>query len=199
SSIDLSALDTIDSTGGDVLFQADNGRLTFTDFTAQADTELSATNTGEVRLLGDFRNSLADEASVELTTGVMTARGQSPQTIEIGGENLGVDQAIDGNFGVGQLQIGAIGQRSIVRLEDRTDNGNRGGVAGTTESLYLFGLGNEDGLLLRGDSVLILSHLDVYAYDFSVNEQVSLRSLFDNGVERLVFSDGVIQLEELPG
>lgn len=79
------------------------------------------------------------------------------------GEDLGVDGALSGNFGIGQLIIRELAQPTSVDLIDVIDNGNRVGPA--VEALYLFGLGGPNGLRITNNSSIVLNGIHVCAFD----------------------------------
>ncbi len=85
--------------------------------------------------------------------------GVATQTLEVAGTDLGLS-AVAGNFGIGQLVVGQVGQATTVQLVDVINNGN--GSPG--EALYLYGLGGPDGLRILGGSTLDINSLNVYAY-----------------------------------
>ena len=154
----------------------------------------TVSNGGELSLVESFRFEATSESNLQLDAAIVRLKGTGGQLLEVGGEDLGVDGATSGNFGIGQLVIGQTAQRTSVDLIEVIDNGNRGGG---TEALYLFGLGGPDGLRILNDSALILNGINVYAWDAVAGQQVHLNSLFGPGDLRLPFDDGFLQVAPL--
>ncbi len=122
---------------------------------------------------GNYAFETMIEANADLSEGALTMNGSgtaaNPQFLEVGGENLGLPAPVtdptaipgtDGNFAIGQLTVGQVGQDTVVELRDVIDNGNRNSL----EALYLAGLGGDDGLKLFGNSTLIINSIDVYVF-----------------------------------
>lgn len=119
-------------------------------------------NNGEITVDRHLRFALTDETNWNWnaadTAKLIMAGGVGASTsapaawglLEIGGEDLGTDPvnhvgALAGftnNFEIPRLTIGA---NAHIRLIDAIDNGNRGGVGGADEALYVDTLEFEDG------------------------------------------------------
>ncbi len=140
-----------------------------------------------LRLRGDFRfeNTSTNTITGDLAT--LRMDGLRPQRLEVGGRDIG-PSGTQGNFGFGQLVVGATNRQSIVRLVDTLVNGGRG-AAGEAESLYLYGLGGQ-GLRLLSGSRLVLGNLNCYAQVDGLI--VNLRSLIPAGTNSVAFGDGFI-------
>jgi len=101
---------------------------------------LGITGGGTVRVLGDFSFELTNESNWIWSGGStleMTGQcsGSSPVSMEIGGSDLGVNEAgYTANFHLDRLRIGS---GALVQLVDAKDNGNRNGVGGAAEALYV--------------------------------------------------------------
>ena len=85
---------------------------------------------------GDFVLEQTDESLVNLDSAIVQIAGarQGTYRLEVGGENLGVNQSTSDNFGFGQLVLGGDNNDVFVSLLDVVDNGN--GPNGAPESLY---------------------------------------------------------------
>ena len=156
---------------------------------------LNVATLASVEITGSFVFGSTSESTVGLDDAILRMNGDGGQFLEVGGEDLGVDGAFSGNFGIGQLVIGRTQQRTSVELIDGFDNGNRGSTG--REVLYLYGQGGPDGLRILNDSALILNGLDVYTWDAATSAMVHLNSLFGEGDLRIEYDDGYIQLVPL--
>jgi len=162
---------------------------------------------GGVRVGGNFSFATQAETAFGCDDGILAMAGAgtwaAPQWLEVGGQDLGVPTTPgvvpgdNGNFAVGKLVIGRLGQATVVELVDAIDNGNRG----SWEALYLPGFGG-DGLELFGGSSLNIGSLNVYA--FLDGQWVHLNALFTGGVTSIDFgtlvsdpeADGTIVIPE---
>ncbi len=145
--------------------------------------------------LGDqYLLSITDETALSLTDNIVRfAEGgtrNNPSFLEVGGLDVGaMDPGNSGNFGFGQLVLGTDATSSVVALTDLFDNGNRGGM-GEAESLYLFGFGGPDGLVLNSGSTLIIGNINTFLlFD---GAWLHLNSLFGPGVTEIPFSEGFV-------
>ena len=214
--IDLSAsqsasrIDFAVASGGSIVVGAvssgDSVNISVTDanssFTARGNvlidsaSTLSVSNGGEAVFEGDYRFEQTVESNVALDAAVVRFEGSTGQQLEVGSVDSGAGGSISGNFGMGQLVIGTLTQRSSVELTDAIDNGNRG-TGGEAEALYLYGLGGPTGLQILNDSALVLNGINVYAWDPIEGQQVHLNSLFSPGELRIAYDDGFLQLVPL--
>jgi len=206
--IDLSALQSVSV--GNVRFDVDaEGTLKLGDFTVTGNTTFNindVTSTvqvagsllldspshfnvatgGGISVGGNFSFATTDETAYQSSSGILTMTGMgtfgSPQYLEVGGLDAGLgDPGNNDNFGLGQLIIGTDAQATVVSLVDLIDNGNRAGP----ESLYLFGLGGPDGLMLRGGSTLVIDNIHAYAW---VNgDWLLLNDLFTGNITQIDF------------
>ncbi len=134
--------------------------------------------------------------------------GAADRLLEVGGTDVSTAVGFlpDGNFGFGQLVVGADGEATTVRLLDVADNGHRGGLP---EALYLYGVeipaaavnaaediepAREHGLKIGPGSTLVLNNLNVYAWDETAGSYVDIKSLFDEGVTSIPYDEGTIEL-----
>ena len=140
-----------------------------------------------VTVSGNFAHEFTDETNLQAASAIMHMDGAGtfadPQLLEVGGLDAGLgDPGNDGNFGFGQLILGTDLQPTVVSLIDVFDNGNRA----SPEALYLFGLGGPDGLLLKGDSTLVIGDIPVYAK--IDGDWTLLNDLFPDGVSKIDFA-----------
>ncbi|QDU89429.1 Autotransporter-associated beta strand repeat protein [Pirellulimonas nuda] len=219
--LDLSGVTTIQkNNGGTLRFQArTGGRLSLGGLVASGSVRIEADGldsgievAGDL-VLGASASLLVDNQATlrvggdvsypaiefDYDGGVLNLVGGGAQQLEVGGADLLVGGATAGNFGLGRLLVGSPGQGTGVTLVDAVDNGNRGGAGGQDESLYLYGVGGPNGLVVYPDSVLTLNGLNVYAWDPSAGggagAQVHLNSLFAPGQNRIpYFGGGYLQL-----
>ncbi len=119
------------------------------------------------------------------------------QHFEVAGADLGLPMDdIGNNFNWGAMVIGQDTQPTTVMLQDTIDNGNRG-PNDESEVFYLSGFPQgDDGLSIRGGSVLNLNGLD--AYVGTVNGWIHLNGLFAPGELRIPYDEGFIQLTVCP-
>ena len=171
------------------------------DFRLDPTSSITAAQGALLTVDGDFVLEQTDESLVNLDSAIVQIAGnrQGSYRLEVGGENLGVNQSTSDNFGFGQLVVGGGNNDVFVSLLDVVDNGN--GPNGDPEALYLYGLGGPDGLRVLDGSILALNGIDVYAWDAVLGEQVHLNSLFTGGENVIEFDDGFLQLsgDPIPG
>jgi hypothetical protein len=142
---------------------------------------------------GSFSFTSTDESNIQFTESILAFSIASQSTLEVGGLDLGaLDPLNDGNFGLGQLRVGA---GDYLTLVDLIDNGNRG-IDGA-EALYLFGIGSQDGLVLGLDAWLNIGELNTYA--MVDDDWLHLNSLFTGGQTTVPFGDGFITTVPEPG
>jgi autotransporter-associated beta strand protein len=159
-----------------------------------ASSTFSVTSGAGLEISGDFGFAHTNEANFNLHTATVTYLGDDGNSLEVGGTDSGLVGVSAGNFGIGQLVIGTPSQPSEVELVDLINNGNRNGPGGAAEALYLSGSGGPAGLVLNTDSVLVLNHLNVYAWDPLAGQQVHLNSLFGPGQLSVPYGQGTLQL-----
>ncbi len=164
------------------------------DLDLEAGGLLEALNGAEVAVRGSIINEQTTESQWGFNAGTLVMDGAGGQFFEAAGADDGVDAHTADNFGIKQLVIGRSEQRTSVSLRDLFDNGNRNGGQ---ESLYLFGGGGLEGLVINNNSALILNGINVYAYDIIAGQQVHLNSLFNPGDLRIPFDNGFLQLVPL--
>jgi len=154
---------------------------------------------GGLRVAENFSFAITDETAFQSDDGILTMNGSGtfgdPQFLEVGGQDLGLpgvdfgapadvnDQFVtigdDGNFNLGKLVVGEIGQpATVVELIDAIDNGNRA----SPEALYLPGLGG-DGLEIFGGSSLNIESINVYA--FLDGQWTHLNALFSDDIVQI--------------
>ncbi len=156
--------------GGEI--ELNGNRLGTGDFTIDNSGILDV-NSGLVSVAGDFSFALTNEANwqwstntnLELTGGfaATTSNWNQWASLEIGGIDLGTDPANhvgdpagfnNGNFYLPELIIGA---GAHIFLADNINNGNRGGLFGHSEALFV------DRLVLSdSNSILNLNGLNIY-------------------------------------
>ena len=181
----------LDTSGSSITL---NGAGTTLDVTGDLEIASNASITSQVEAAvievgGDFFFSNTDEVNgLALGGTVVHFDGAPRQLLEVGGYDIGpIPPTANDNFGFGQLVVGRPGQRTQVRLVDRIDNGNRQSCEGF-ETLYLLGIGTEDGLVINPGSMLIINHINVYARVGGV--LTHLNSLFGEGVSQIDFGAG---------
>ena len=125
---------------------------------------IAAPNGGTITVGQSFRYEHDEEDLVALAAASLHMDGSGLQRLEVGGLNVGADPSplSNDNFGYGQLVVGRDEQATVVELRDDHNNGNRA-TKEDLEALYLFGLGDEDGLRVLGGSTLVLGTVPVYA------------------------------------
>ncbi|HHN78480.1 MAG TPA: hypothetical protein ENK11_07400 [Phycisphaerales bacterium] len=146
---------------------------------------------------GDLTHTATNEDDHATRNGTICMDGTGVQHFEVAGADLGLPiDDIANNFNWGAMVVGQSTQTTNVILQDVIDNGNRG-PNDTPEVLYLSGFPQGDnGLSIRGGSVLNLNGLD--AYVGTVNGWVHLNELFSPGQLRIPYDDGFIQLTVCP-
>ena len=187
------------NTAGSVRIEADGtqSRIEVTDgINLDSPSVLELTDGGTLRLGGDFIFSTTNEAQMNLDAGIVDIVDAQSTFLEAGGEDLGVGGDPTNNFGIGKLVIGEAGNPTMTFVTDLVNNGNRGGIGGSKEALYLLGFGGPDGLELVDGSMLILG--DINAYALVDGSMVHLNSLFSVGVHQVPFSGGSIS-DSFPG
>ena len=131
---------------------------------------------GIIESRGNFSHSITGSTNFTTSTGILDMDGTGVQTLEVAGADSGAAApGNNGNFGFGQLQIGTQSAATEVDLVDAIDNGNRGATP-KPESLYLFGLNGQGGLILNDGSMLVIGNLNTYA--FENGSWTNLQSLF---------------------
>ncbi|MFH1420116.1 MAG: hypothetical protein ABII12_17730 [Planctomycetota bacterium] len=123
---------------------------TYSNFTTVPDTT--------IHLVGaSFENHNADEAELAGLANVnliFEGGGTRYAKLEVAGEDKGeMPGGYIDNFELGTLTIG---ENTRVRLVDDTNNGNRGGAAGSDEAIYV------DALILEAGAILDLNYLNLY-------------------------------------
>ncbi|TVQ59515.1 MAG: hypothetical protein EA379_10630 [Phycisphaerales bacterium] len=149
---------------------------------------------GTITLNTHFTFDYTDETRLQMQSGRLNMVGGGFSFLEVGGLDAGAvfDPGVNGNFGIGQLVLGADGNEKFVQLIDVFDNGNRVGGTPGTEALYLYGLGGPAGLVLESGSTLNINNINVYVAVDGV--MVHLNSLFTSGQTMITYGDGFILL-----
>jgi hypothetical protein len=153
---------------------------------------LTAAALAEVKIGDSFVFGQTDEVKLDVDEAFLHMNGSGLQFLEVGSEDLGLGGSASGNFGIGQLIVGQVGQPTTVQLLDVLDNGNR--TDGQPEGLYLYGVGGSDGLIIHEGSTLILEHHNVYA--LIEGEWLHLNSEFGDGITDMPFGDGTMVVPE---
>ena len=154
----------------------------------------AVTGGATLTLGGNFGYDFTSEGSFNGTAALLELAGTGPQWLEAGGEDLGVNGATSGNFGLAQLTVGTAAQATTVVLVDMIDNGNR---TSPREALYLFGSGGVDGLHVLGGSSLVLGDINVYA--LIGGTMTHINGLFGAGETSIAFDGGFLDLSALEG
>ena len=220
ASIDLTALQSITgnsatrftaSGGGTInlgdLTVSENVQFVVSDITSTIDfagslimhSGTASFATGSTLAIGNhFSQSLTDETDFVASSAILqmsspSLRAAGEQFLEVAGLDVGnMNPGNNGNFGFGQLVVGADGGPATrVTLLDVVDNGNRGG-SGDPEALYLFGLGGPEGLIINTGSTLLINNINVYFFDDG--EWVHLNSLFGPDEYVIPFDNGFVEL-----
>jgi hypothetical protein len=137
-----------------------------------------------------YAGKTADQLGLDKSIVRMTGGGL--HWLEAGGKDLGLTGSATGNFGFGQLVVGDLDKPATVQLVDILDNGNR--VNGNGESLYLYGLGGQDGLVLNAGSTLVVGEVNTYAW--MDGEWIHLNSLVSAAQPTVAFHGGVLMVPE---
>jgi hypothetical protein len=219
--IDMSSLRLIAGGAGTVAFNIDNGgQLILGDvnadkpvtirlgdpnvfLTAVGDFRLGTTITianpghGTLALKGDFTHAHTDETKAPLQNSFVFFNGAGPQELEVACLDMDDlwEELPEYNFGFGQMMVGGPNEPAVVFLTDRIDNGNRGGLTGYEEALYLFGNvdpNDQNGLHLLGGSTLYMGGLPVYTLVNGV--RTDLRTLFGPNDVTIPFDHGYLCL-----
>ncbi|NIS16705.1 MAG: DUF642 domain-containing protein [candidate division Zixibacteria bacterium] len=164
-------------------------------------TTITISNPGDAKLAlgGDFTYAHTDETKVPFGNSYVYFNGTGPQKLEVGGYDASTftELLANDNFGFGQMIISGFDrcgdQPSVVLLIDYIDNGNRGGLGGDAEALYLFGKdADANGLRILDGSTLYMCNLNVYAMIDGV--MTDLRTLFPPGQACIPFDEGTLCL-----
>ncbi len=138
-------------------------------------SRVNLTSGGALELRGSFSHSMTDETLFNASGGLVQMDGGGTQSLEIAGIDSGaVNPGNNGNFGLGELEIGSDSSSPTVALLDAVDNGNRG-TGGAPEALYLFGLVGSGGLKINHEATLLIGNSPVY--DFQDGSWINLQSL----------------------
>jgi hypothetical protein len=154
------------------------------------ESTFSMVSGSSIHIRGNFGWGLIDESKLVTSSGTIHMDGGGTQRLEAAGTDLGLLGSSSGNFGLGRLVIGTVGDDTTVRLVDWANNGNR--VGDQPEALYLYGVNGMDGLELLGGSRFELGNLNVYA--FQGGQWVHLNSLFPNGIVEIPYQGGTLAL-----
>ncbi|MBM3881077.1 MAG: hypothetical protein FJ387_15375 [Verrucomicrobia bacterium] len=163
-------------------------RLDFASLYLRPPATLNVNNRALLNVKGDLRFENTDPNSLVVETATVQLDGAQPQTLEVGGKNLGPTGASSRNFGYSLLIVGHSNQTSVVRLQDGLNNGQRG-PSGESEALYLYGLDGQ-GLSLLNRSRLILNNVPVFA--FLGGRMVQLNTLLSPTTNSLAFDAGFL-------
>jgi hypothetical protein len=130
------------------------------------DAAVNVTAGGGFSVSGDLNYDVTSPTQLDLSQGIVVMDGAgsygTPQNLEVGGEDRGLGDPGDSNFGIGQLVIGTVSQATVVNLYDWINNDQT--APNDTEALYLFGAGADGLVLPHADSVLVLNHIPTYAW-----------------------------------
>jgi Ca-activated chloride channel family protein len=218
--IDMSSLETIVESSGTVLFLLnDGGQLSLGNVYANKATEIMLNNPNDVLIArsglnlgttimisnpgngslilgGNLAYAHKDETKVSFGKSYVFVSGDGPQELEVGGLDMDVfwQELANDNFGFGQMVVGGSNQPGVVFLVDEVDNGNRAGLTGYEEALYLFGKDGQNGLRLLSGSRLYMGRLPVYA--MLNGEMTDLRTLFGPGEVEIPFDEGYLCLDK---
>ncbi len=220
--IELGGLQTVNTaSGGQVAFNVSSGGgISLRGFAAGNNVRFNAVDAGSnfsvngslslltgssmfagagtrVTVSGDYSFQQAVESAMNLDAATLVFNGSGLQTLELGGARIVTltnGAAVNGNFGIGQLDVGQDGSATTVVLQDWINNGNRSGGLG--ESLYLNGVAGGNGLRIFAGSVLALNGLDLYTTEngswFRMNDR------FTAGVTQIAYDQGFITLGVVP-
>jgi hypothetical protein len=150
---------------------------------------------------GRFSFSHTNPANMNLSAGttssgaIVAMHGGGQKLLEVGGVDFGTATFLinDGNFGMGQLVVGQTGQPTDVTLFDIANNGHR---SNGPETLYLYGHGGQDGLVINPGSKLVLNDLNAYAKIGGTF--TNLEDLIPIGQASVAFGGGFIVRHNLP-
>jgi len=206
--IDLSSLQTVTGGIGEARFSASAGgtmlfgellltdalNLSVADGTSEAvvgggfhldpTSDLAITGGATVRIAGDFSYEYTADSKLNADDGILHFHTAGGHQLEVGGLDLTVGGSTSGNLGLGRLVVGDDGAGASVTLVNLYDNLNPGGP----EALYLYGSGGLDGLEIRGNSMLVIGDVPVYAWIDGA--MVDLHSLFGDDDVIIPFQDG---------
>ncbi len=147
-----------------------------------ASASIAIVDGATLALSGDFSYDITDEAQMDLDEAQVHFHTAGEHWLEVGGEDLGPNDAGPGNFALGRLIVGSDTAAARVTLVDLIDNS-----AGAPDALYLRGSGGLDGLSILGGSMLILGDVPVYAH--IDGNMVELHDLFGQGETLVAFQD----------
>jgi hypothetical protein len=141
-------------------------------------------STSEFSLSGLANLELSFEGGADLTA-----------TTEIASTDLGPEETgFANNFALGTLRVGTLETPAHLMLVDNRDNGNRGGVGGDAEALYV------DRIFLSAGSTLDLNGLHVY-YHYLCNDGGTIElnggTLEQVGLLGDIDGDGDVDLADL--
>ncbi|HYW79618.1 MAG TPA: PEP-CTERM sorting domain-containing protein, partial [Thermoguttaceae bacterium] len=155
-------------------------------------SQLSMASGSMMEIEGALYYAYTDPGKLDTASAILHFNGSGIQFLEVGGEDMGVDGSLAGNFGIGRLLVGQEDQPTTVLPLDLFDSGNRTG--GAHEALYLYGVGGLDGLELLGGSTLVLDGINVYSYDVDLGEMVYLNGLIPPGATKAAYAGGYVAL-----
>jgi hypothetical protein len=216
ANIDLGGLQTISNASGQVNFNvASAGSLLLHGLNANPGVHFNLSDAGSqitvkgslallngstmaagagttVAVSGNFSFQQTVESQMNLDAATLALDGSGGQALEIGGKHIGLPTAgslVGSNFAIGVLDVGLSGAATVVSLQDAIDNGNR---SGGSEALYLNGSAGGNGLHILGGSILALDNLDLYTVQNGL--WVHINDLFTNGVTKIAYDQGFIEL-----
>jgi regulation of enolase protein 1 (concanavalin A-like superfamily) len=172
----------------------DTSKLKAPSLTLASPATLSLTLNGALELSRGLTFNNTVESEISLEAGRLRFVGGGAQFLEVASLDGGIGGTGLGNFGIGQLTVGADGLRAALRLQDRVDNGNRVGIS--PEALYLTGGAYGRSLDLLGGSTLVLNGINVYA--LVGGQIIRLNSLIPSGTNSVAFEAGFIALSGGP-
>jgi hypothetical protein len=178
------------SVGGKTALRAvgDTSKIKAAGLSLAAPATLSLTLNGALELSQGLLFSNTAESDLSLEAGRLRYVGGGPQFLEVASLDGGLGGTGLGNFGIGELTVGADGQRAALRLQDQVNNGNR--VGNSPEALYLTGGAFGRSLDLLAGSTLVLNGLNVYA--LVGGQIIRLNSLIPPGTNSVPFDAGFL-------
>jgi hypothetical protein len=146
-----------------------------------------------VAVSGNFSFQQTVEVQMNLDATTLVFNGSNTQTLEVGSARLVTltnGAAVNGNFGIGELDVGQAGIATTLVLQDLVNNGNRNGAQ--SEVLYLNGAAGGNGLRILGGSVLALNGLDLWTTE--AGAWVHINERFTGGLTQISYDQGFISL-----
>lgn len=159
-------------------------------FNLNSPAAFAATEGAAITIGGDFAFNMTTESSMNMDNAFLTMTG-SDSMLEVAGDDLGSSATSGVNFGIAQLTVGDGTTPAKVTLVDLIDNGNQ---TSGPESLYLYGSGGLNGLVIEDGCQLIIGNINVYVM---VDGQMeNLADYFTEGVKWIPFDNGIITITD---